>query len=191
MPPKPKYTKDEIINAAYEMVRQLGEESLSARNLAARLGCSTAPLFTAFSSVEELMGRVKEKAYALYMEYIERGLSMTPAFKGSGLMYIKYAKDEPKLFKMLFMGKGAETEATHYMPAGADEPLVRGAVEQRYSMDTESARWLYNHLSVYVHGLAVMFAEGRCVFSDEDVDRMLSEVFLALKKEVERNEKDN
>jgi hypothetical protein len=41
---------------------------------------------------------------------------------------------------------------------------------------------IYNHMSVYAHGLATLYAQGNCVFSDEDVDAMLSEVFLALAK---------
>lgn len=184
MPPKAKYTKEQITDVAYEMVRKYGEEFLSARNLAAELGTSTAPIFTAFASIEEVQLAVANKAKALYCSYLKEGLQETPPFKGAGLKYIQFAKDEPQLFKMLFMGLVADDEISHYFPQkDENETLVRETVEQNHSLNTEDAMRLYNHLSVYAHGLAVLYAQGRCVFTDEDVSRMLSEVFLALMKQ--------
>ena len=188
MPPKAKYTKEQIIDVAYEMVRKYGEEILSARNLAAELGTSTAPIFTAFTSIEEIQVAVANKAKALYCTYLKEGLQETPPFKGAGLKYIQFAKDEPQLFKMIFMGLVTDDEISHYFPQkDENETLVRETVEQNHSLNTEDAMRLYNHLSVYAHGLAVLYAQGRCVFTDEDVSRMLSEVFLALMNQKEQN----
>ena len=183
MPPKAKYTKEEIAEIAYEAVRKYGEDFLSARNLAAALGTSTAPIFTAFSNIEELRTEVAKRAKQLYSQYLSEGLSGDIPFKGAGLKYIQFAKDEPQLFKLLFMRSDDTEDVSHYFPAkDENEPLVRGALEASHGMSEEKARKLYNHLSVYAHGLAVLYAQGRCVFTDEDVDRMLSEVFLALNK---------
>ena len=183
MPPKAKYTKEQIRDIAYEMVKEQGEDSLTARNLATRLRTSTAPIFTAFSGIEEVQNEVKKKAWALYCEYIKEGMKSEIPFKGTGLMYIRFAKDEPNLFKMLFMKGVREDNPTHYFPSGdTNEPMVRGEVENKYGLDEERARKLYNHLSVYVHGIAVMCAVGGCVFTDDDISRMISEVFMALTK---------
>lgn len=183
MPPKAKYTGEQIIDAAYEMVRRYGEDMLSARNLAADLGTSTSPIFAAFDSIDEIAALVAARARDLYKRYLDEGLSQDIPFKGAGLKYIQFAKDEPELFKMLFMREGSETPM-HYLPSDFEfESEVRGAVQEAYQMSESEAKRIYNHLSVYVHGLAVLFAQGNCVFSDEDVSRMLSEVFVALKKE--------
>ena len=183
MPPKAKYTRETMIDIAYDLVREHGEASLTARNLAAALGTSTAPIFTAFSSIDEVTRAVAQKAMARYGEYLEEGKQINPPFKGFGLKYIQFAKDEPQLFRMLFM-RGDEAELpTHYMPSGdTNEPMVRKTVEDHYGMEEERAKRLYNHLSVYAHGLAVLYAQGRCVFTDEDVSRMLTELFSALTK---------
>lgn len=182
MPPRAKYTKEQIRDAAYEMVREEGFERLSARNLASRLGMSTAPIFTAFSGIDELQKEVKNKAWELYCHYIDEGIKLEIPFKGAGLMYIKFAKDEPNLFKMLFMNGNGEVPLTHYFPSGdkVNEPVVRENVKNSYGLNEEKAKKLYNHLSVYVHGIAVMEAHGNCVFTDEDISRMLSEVFKSL-----------
>jgi AcrR family transcriptional regulator len=180
MPPKVRYSKEQIADIAYELVREQGKDALSARTLAARLGTSTAPIFTAFSSIEELHTEVAQRAQKLYAEYAAQVLEGVPEFKAAGLGYIKFAKDEPQLFKLLFMSSDAEQ--THYFPAKYEyEPLVRGHVES-YGYDSDRARRIYNHMAVYTHGIAVMYAHGQCVFTDEDVSRMLSEMFSALTK---------
>ena len=183
MPPKARYTKEQITDVAYEMVRKYGSDMLSARNLAAELGTSTSPIFAAFASIDEVLSAVAKKAEKLYVSYLSEGLSQPYAFKGAGLKYIQFAKDEPELFKFLFMCSGPD-EPSHYLPTGFKfESTVRSAVGSVYQMDPDKVKWVYNHLSVYTHGLAVLFAHGNCVFTDEDVNRMLSEVFMALIKE--------
>ncbi len=181
MPKKAKYQREEILDKAYEMVRRHGEDFLSARSLAAELGTSTAPIFTAFSGIDEVMAGVVRKAEAYYRTYLDRGLSEPIPFKSAGLMYIKFAKDEPQLFKLLFRNGKNEAPPTHYMPGeNENEASVREALKSEHSIGDDKAMMLYNHLSVYAHGLASLYADGICIFTDEDVSRMLSEMFTAL-----------
>ncbi len=183
MPPKAKYTKEEIGNTAFEMVRKFGMSVLSARSLATELGTSTAPIFTAFHNIDEVEEFVVGKAEALYKKYLEEGLSSHLPFKGAGMKYVEFAKNEPELFRLLFMGESEEGLPSHYLP-GENElsKTILKTVENSFSMEENSARKLYNHLSVYAHGLAVLYAQGCAVFTLEDVDRMLGEVFLSLKE---------
>jgi AcrR family transcriptional regulator len=187
MPPKVKYTKEIISETAYKLVEQLGEDALTARNLAAFLGCSTAPIFTAFTSIEEIKQDVKERAYALYYKNIEEAMKKDFPIKAAGLTYVNFAKEHPKLFKLLFMSDVGEI-TQHYFPGGdiKVEPVVRTAIGSHYDMTDESARKLYNHISIYTHGIAVLFAEGNTTFSDKDVSEMLKEAFFAFKEAIEK-----
>lgn len=184
MPPKAKYTRDEILEKAFSMVRKHGPDILTARSLAAELGTSTAPIFTAFDSTEELQSSVIKKAEELYARYADEGMRAPLPFKGCGLKYIQFAKDEPELFKLLFMRGDDRDESTHFLPTDykyCDDVL--GAVKSKYPLPAEGAARIYNHLSVYTHGLAVLFAHNSSVFTMDDADRMLSEIFNALLKE--------
>lgn len=80
MPPKAKFTREEIIEAALEIVRTEGFSALTARALGAKLGSSARPIFTVFQSMEEVQQAVIDAAKALYKEYVKRGLSDIPAF---------------------------------------------------------------------------------------------------------------
>ena len=183
MPPKAKYTKQEITECALEMVRNHGVDIISARNVAVALGTSTAPIFTAFSSIDELIFAVKEKAMELYKEnYLSVALRSDLPFKSAGLNYIRFAKEEPELFKLVFMADGDSGVQSHYLPsADPTSTDVLGALTASHGIEDAPAKDIYNHLSVYTYGLAVLFARGSCVFTMDDVDRMLSELFYALK----------
>ena len=182
MPPKVKFTREEILVAAYELLRKKGKEALTARSLASALGTSTAPIFTAFESIDALTDAVRTRAKEAYDAYLHEGLLHPIPFKGTGLAHIRFAKDEPLLFRFLFVENGTVDPISHYLPGeGENERLVRDTLENSYGYDTAMAKRLYNHLSVYVHGLAMLYAYGHAVFDEGDIDRMLSEVFHALK----------
>ena len=103
MAPKVKITKEDIIEAAIELVRQRGELALNARNLATTLNCSTQPIFSNFSSMEELRMVVIAQADKLCNQYIkdEVKCGIYPAYKATGMAYIRFAKEEKELFKLL------------------------------------------------------------------------------------------
>ncbi len=185
MPPKVKFSREAIGEAAYELVRKEGRDALTARSLAAVLGTSTAPIFTAFSGIDEVVAAVWERAKTLYEQYLSEGFTHPLPFKGAGLAYIRFAKEEPRLFRFLFMETKGASVVSHYLPGNdANEAAVRAKLEA-YGHGTEKAKEIYNHLSVYVHGLATLYACGSTVFTDEDIERMLSEAYHAFKNNAE------
>ena len=103
MPPKAKYTRDEIIAIAYELVREQGVEALTAREVAKRLGTSPSPIFALFRDMEELKAAVKERAAACFGSYMADAERYYPAYKRRGMQWVKFAQEEPLLFRMLFM----------------------------------------------------------------------------------------
>ena len=105
MPPKAKITKDEITKAALELVRKEGTDAINARSVATALCCSTQPIFSNFTTMDELQGAVKKAAYEHYLALLnnEAEEGKYPKYKAFGMAYIRFAKDEPELFKLLFM----------------------------------------------------------------------------------------
>ena len=74
MPPKAKFTKAEIIEAALNIVRADGYEALTSRALGTYLGSSARPIFTVFKNMEEVQQDMIKSAKALYKEYVNKGL---------------------------------------------------------------------------------------------------------------------
>lgn len=183
MPPKTRYSREWIASAAFEIVRKRGMGELSARSVAKELGCSVAPVFSAFSNMEELQTEVKRRANALYSEYVKEGLAMTPAFKGVGTSYIKFAMREPELFELLFMSR-KNYNGKDSVLIGIEENYedILNSVMTGYGFDREDAKSLYLNMWIYTHGIAVLCVTGTCNFTAKEISAMLTEVCISLIK---------
>lgn len=184
MPPKAKFTREEIIAAALEIVREKGFDSLTARALGERLGSSARPIFTMFHGMEEVQKEVLAAARALYNGYVREALEQgdMPRFKCVGEQYIRFAASEPKLFRLLFMREQKQMpDFLHVLPLieGNYEDILL-SVEQQYGLERSMSVRLYQHLWVYTHGIATLCATGMCNFTGEEISTMMTEVFSSL-----------
>ena len=105
MPPKIRISKQDVINAAVDLARKDGLQALNARNIASVLGCSTQPVFSNFASMEELQNEALAAAYEIYLNFLKREAEKGEyaQYKAFGMAYIRFAKEEKELFKLLFM----------------------------------------------------------------------------------------
>ena len=177
MPPKAKFTKDEIIEGAVGIVREEGFSALTARVLGARLGSSARPVFTVFQGMEEVQQAVIRRAKEIYGEYVEEGLSDDIPFRGVGTQYILFSIREPKLFQLLFMKEQKKMpELSGVLPLIDDNyGKILLSIEQSYGLKGPSAERLYRHMWIYSHGIAALCATGMCRFTGEEIKGMLAE----------------
>ena len=182
MPPKCKFTKDEIVQAALDIVRSEGIDTITARGLAAKLGTSTRPIFTFYDNMEELRQDTVMAAKALYTQYAMEGLHSEPPFMGIGVQYLKFAKEEPKLFQLLFMSEMPEKFDPFTAMRTYDDRFedVVHIIQEGFQVDSDAAAKLYRHLWIYTHGIATLLVTKVCNFSDEEIGQMLTEVFVSL-----------
>lgn len=186
MPPKAKFTKEEILSAALDIVRSKGIDALTARLLADALNSSPRPIFTVFAGMDEIVREVILKAKSLYAEYVRCGLTCVPQFKGVGVQYILFAIEEPKLFQLLFMNERGSVpplcEVLQLIEDSFEEILA--SITNAYGFDRDTALRLYYHMWIYSHGIATLCATKMCSFTADDISRMLTEVCASLIKKI-------
>ena len=176
MPPKCKFSKEEIVKAALKIVQTNGLDALTARALGESLNSSPRPIFTVFSGMDEVQSEVKAAAKRLYESYQDESMKCEKAFMGSGLGYIKFAAEQPKLFQLLFMQE-QEADPANILNAIDDYyEKILSSVEKEYGFTREVAKSVYMHLWIYSHGIAVLTATKVCAFSEEEIRQMLFEV---------------
>ena len=158
MPPKAKFTRQEIIDAAVDIARRAPLEAVTAQELASVLGTSTRPVFTYFRTLEEVRAAVVEEAGKIYGRYVERGLSMNPPFKGYGMETIRFAREEPNLFRLLFLRR---RDTAEFPPTENHSADIRRAIRETFSLTDAQADELHRHLWIYVHGLCTLIRHGR------------------------------
>lgn len=186
MPPKAKFSRKEIIDKALEVVRESGEGALTARSLGEKLGSSARPIFTVFSSMEEVAREVYAAATAVYNGYVKEGLAETPAFKGVGRAYIRFAAEEPKLFRLLFMKEQPSKPDKNHILSVLDEnsDAILKSIQDGYGLSRENSEEIYLHLWIYSHGIAVLIATNVCALSETEISDMLTVVFIGLLKKI-------
>lgn len=111
MPPKPKFTREEIVAAALELVSAKGMEALTSRDLGAQLGSSARPIFTVFRNMEEVQQAVQQAAMERFNAFAQKAMQYTPAFKQFGMQMLLFAQEEPKLFQLLFMSENEQAKS--------------------------------------------------------------------------------
>lgn len=195
MPPKAKFTKDEIIECAVNITRQQGMEGVTAREISRQLGSSPRPIFTVFASMEEVKQEVVGYARAVYRKYVEDGLASERAFRGVGIAYITFALQEPKFFQLLFMketdnsGDTTNTSLQAVLEQVEDsyDEILRSIMEP-YALAQEEAEKIYRHMWVYTHGIATMCATKVCLFSGEQISIMITEIFKSILMAMKRRD---
>lgn len=185
MPPKVRITREDIVRTAVEIVRQQGAELLNARTVAAALNCSTQPVFSNFASMDELRLAVADAAEGVYRDFAsqETASGRYPPYKASGMAYIRFAKEEKNLFRLLFMRNRTEEIVPDTTTLGDEmETMVQGNT----GLDHNAARLFHLEMWAFVHGLAVMAATGYLELETELISRMVTDAYQGLKLRFER-----
>lgn len=181
MPPRPKYSKDEIVEKALSVVEEKGIEALTAKELGKALSTSTSPIFTVFNSMKEVQEEVKNRAMLLFETYAHKEDKSIPYFKQIGMQMISFAKEKPRLYTLLFMSSNTSNKSFDdiFKQLGivADESL--SFIEEEYELDIETAKKLFQHCWIYTYGIGTMCASSMCDFSYQEISRMLTEDFQA------------
>ena len=154
MPKRPTTSREDMIEGAFEIVRREGISALTARKLAGELGCSTQPVMYQFPDLKELREKVYERTDRFHTEYITEDGD----FLEIGLRYVRFAAEEPHLFRFLFQpGRFDGTDIrtlTHESVADA----VLEAASRDLEMGKEDALDCFEALFAMVHGFAGLVA---------------------------------
>ena len=181
MPPKPKFTREEIVSAALDIVSRDGIEALTAKELGAALGASARPIFTVFNSMKEVQDEVRSAAMHRFESFAERKSDM-PLFKQVGMQMVLFGLKEPKLYQLLFMQEHCNAVSFDDVfgelgpTAGACIALIR----DEYGMSEDEAKLLFENVWIYTFGVGALCAMRVCRFSEEKLAEMLSVEFRAM-----------
>ena len=179
MPPVQKTGKNEIISAAFEIVREEGYANLNARAIAKKLGVSTQPIFSNFKNMEDLKMEIVRKASCLYFSMLEEEekSGKYPPYKARGMGYIRFAKEEKNLFRLLFMDK--RSPDVKFPTDDATKEIV--LISDTLSFTKDKASRMHALLWFFVHGIASLIVTESLKLSEEDISAALTDTYLGLK----------
>ncbi len=189
MPPKAKITKEMVIDAAFEVARETGGENINARTVAKKLNCSTQPVMYHFATIEELKKAAYAKADSYHSEYLmnienpQKGVML-----GIGLNYIRFAIEEPHLFRFLFQSDFFNGTTLLEMVDAEELTPVISAMQGAMGISMEQTKKVFLTIFLFAHGYASIIANNSLEYDEELIKTHLERAYrgaiLAVQEEM-------
>lgn len=165
MPPTVRFTRDAVLHAACQLMRREGMEALNARAIAKELGGSTQPIFRLFTNMEDLHRELILYVARQFQAHAEADMAQSDSpYIQLCTTYLLYGRDEPELFKLLFMrdriSEGQYSDQTNF-------DLVLNIIKKETPLDDETALRFFERTWLFIHGLAVCIATKYIPCQDE------------------------
>ena len=184
MAPKNKFTKEEMVEAALRVVRANGIDALTAKTMADALGTSTQPIFTAFGSMDGIKKEIYAAAIRVYDRYTDAGLKERIPFFGVGMQYIRFAREEPELYRLLFLTRAQDKSFSAMQSMQHLQSLVRPTLMHIYRITEQQADLYFRDLWFVVHSLSTLIVTGDCPYSDREIGQILTGVSISICKSI-------
>ena len=190
MPAKIKATKEMIINAAFAVARETGAENINARTVAEKLNCSTQPVMYHFATIEELKRTVYEKADIYHSEYLMNTEKKPKgAILGIGMNYIRFAIEEPNLFRFLFQSDFFGGSTMLELIDAPELSPVLSAMQNSLGIGMEQTKKVFMTVFLFAHGYASIIANNSLKYDEELIRSQLERAYrgavLAAREETE------
>ena len=193
MPPKTRVTESMIVDAAIDVVRQKGFENINARTVSEQLYCSTQPVMYQFSTIEKLKKAVYRRVDQLHTQYMMSTPPGEDPILGIGMNYIRFAVEEPQLFRFLFQSGYAEENSLLEMVDSKELIPVLAAMQEGAGLSMEKTRDVFITVALFAHGYAGIIANNHLEFDEkliaEHLERTWNGAVLAAKQEEDNENK--
>lgn len=180
MPPKPRITREMILQAAFAIAREAGIGAVNARSVSARLGCSTQPVLYCFAGMEELRQEVYRMADEMHSQYLMCLAPEQDPLISLGLNYIRFAREERELFRLLFQSDGFGGRGIGELMDMEELAPVLGILAQEAGLSMEQSRRAFLMLLMLVHGWASMLANNTMEYDEEQIVPTLEMAFMGM-----------
>ena len=165
MPPTVRFTRDAVLHAACQLMRREGMDALNARAIAKELGGSIQPIFRLFTNMEDLHRELILYVARQFQAHAEADMAQSDSpYIQLCTTYLLYGRDEPELFKLLFMrdrvSEGQYSDQTNF-------DLVFNIIKKETPLDDETALRFFERTWLFIHGLAVCIATKYIPCQDE------------------------
>ncbi len=178
MPPSVRFSKEAVLDAACQLVRKSGMDALNARAIAKELGGSTQPIFRIFTGMDDLRSELIHYVADQFHRQAKQAMAGADApYVQFCVAYLKFGRDEPELFKLLFM-RSREGEA-NFSNQTVYAPLF-DIIREEMPLDADTLNRFFERTWLFVHGLAVCMATHYIPYQDDAyLTSMASEAYLA------------
>ena len=174
-----KITKEMILDIAFSIARREGLNSISNRRIAKELNSSIRPIYYQFKNTEELKLELGKKIDTYFYDYLlNNKLGNIPLYKQIGINYIRFSRDEKKLFKILFMSDNKLLPSDFILDT--DYMKIKDIIRISTNLSDKDIKSFHLKMWLFTHGIATLSANDTVLFTDKQISDLLSYEFQAL-----------
>ena len=174
-----KITKEMILDTAFSIARREGLNSISNRRIAKELNSSIRPIYYQFKNTEELKLELGKKIDTYFYDYLlNNKLGNMPLYNQIGINYIRFSRDEKKLFKILFMSDNKLLPSDFILDT--DYMKIKDIIRISTNLSDKDIKSFHLKMWLFTHGIATLSANDTILFTDKQISDLLSYEFQAL-----------
>ena len=180
MPAVKKISRDRILDAAVQVLRDGGFSAINARSVARKLGCSTQPIYLSFRNMDELKAALRARAIALHTQRVQDSLRAHEGndtrYSSYGMGFVKFAAEEKQLFRWLYL------EGEQLGPYQNDVllPEVIDVIVEEFGYSQEVARRFHQDMIYFSYGLAILANTDHLHLTEAELRETFRREFRAL-----------
>ena len=177
--PKQKITRDMVLGAAFSIAREQGPEQVLVKAIAQRLGCSVQPIYSYCENMEALREDLSRMAGAFLGRYLAEHVDRDNLFRSTGDAYLRFAKEEPNLFRLYFFRRRPPAASLAQLCAQESNPRMAAFLQSALGLDEADARALHLHMTIYTMGLSFLLSASGGGLTLEELQRQMEAAYAA------------
>ena len=181
MPAIAKITKEMIIDAAFEIAKEMGAENINARTVSQKLGCSTQPVLYHFKTIEDVRIAAHKKAGEFHIDYVTNlsGKYERPMLE-VGMRYIQFAVEEKNLFRFLYHSSYYTGVSLSDWLTGKIFDSLFPILKRQAEVDERQAYSIFSQIVLVTHGIASLLANNAIVYDEAYCINTLSNAYFGI-----------
>ena len=181
MPAIAKVTKEMIIDAAFEIAKEMGAENINARTVSQKLGCSTQPVLYHFKTIEDVRIAAHKKASEFHSNYVTNisGKYERPMLE-VGMRHIQLAIEEKNIFRFLFHSNYNTDVSLFDWLTGENFDSLFPILKKQAKVDEQQAYIIFSQIFLVTHGIASLLANNAMVYDEAYCVNTLSNAYFGI-----------
>ena len=180
MPAVKKISREAILDAAVEVLRDGGFSAVNARSVAKKLGCSTQPIYASFRNMEELKAALTERAIAMHTQRVRASLRAHAGndsrYSSYGMGFVKFAAEEKQLFRWLYLD--GEQQGPYQNDVLLSEVIA--VIVEEFGYSEAVARRFHQDMTYFSYGLAILANTDHLYLTEPELREAFRREFRAL-----------
>lgn len=171
--PKQKITKEMVVAAAFELVRNGGLDNMTVKNIAQKLNCSVQPIYSYCENMEGLHREVAKSVMVFIQGYVASYIDKNDFFRSTGHAYVRLAKEEPNIFKIFVTHQRENIASLDDLYRSETNPCVAEFIADSLNISLEKARTLHMNMVIYTVGISTILATATPGIPSEEIEAQL------------------